>query len=62
VIHILQVDGTVIVEHATMAKSTFHDFQAFLVSAVDRDYSLDLDFLGTHADDLLDLDAPFSEK
>jgi hypothetical protein len=31
-------------------------------TTVNREYSLDIDFLGTHAEDLLDLDAPFLEE
>jgi hypothetical protein len=29
---------------------------------MDREFSLDLDFLGTHAEDLLDLEVPFSDE
>jgi hypothetical protein len=45
-----------------MAEATFDHFQAMLGMAADREFSLDLDFIGTHAEDLLDLDAPFSEE
>jgi hypothetical protein len=44
-----------------MAEATFNHFQAMLGTA-DREFSLNLDFLGTHAEDLLDLDAHFSEE
>jgi hypothetical protein len=62
VIHSLQVNGAVVVDHAAMAEATYDHFQALLGTAADREFSLDLDFLGRHAEDLSDLDAPFSEE
>jgi hypothetical protein len=52
VVHSLQVGGAVVVEHAAMAEATFDHFQAVLGTATDREFSLDLDFLGTHVEDL----------
>jgi hypothetical protein len=45
-----------------MAEATFYHFQAVLGTAMDHEFSLDLDFLGTHAEDLLDLQVPFSAE
>jgi len=45
-----------------MAEATFNHFQALLGTAADREFSLDLDFLGTHAEELSELDAPFTEE
>ena len=45
-----------------MAQATYDHFQALLGTAVDRELSLDLDFLGLHTDDLSELDAPFYEE
>jgi hypothetical protein len=50
-----------VVEHVDMEEVTFDHFQAMLGTATNREFLLDLDFLGTHKD-LLDLDMPFSEE
>jgi hypothetical protein len=52
VIHNLQVEGAVVSDHATMAEASFTHFEGLLGTTVDRQYSLDLDFLGTHSEDL----------
>jgi hypothetical protein len=62
VVHSLQVSGAVVVEHTAMAEATFDHFQAVLSTTTDREFSLDLDFLGTQVEDLLDLEAPFSDE
>ena len=46
-VHSLQVEGTIISDHATMAEATFAHFETLLGSWVDCEFSLDLDFLGT---------------
>jgi len=61
VIHSLQVDVAVVVDHAAMAEATYNHFQALLGTTIDREFSLDLDFLVTHAEDLPELDTPFTE-
>jgi hypothetical protein len=47
VIHSLQVDGAVVSDHAAMAEASFTHFENLLGTSVDRQHSLDLDFLGT---------------
>jgi hypothetical protein len=61
VIHCLQVDGTVISDHAAMAEAAFSHFEGLLGTSVDRLHSLDLDFLGTHPEDLSELEVAFTE-
>jgi exonuclease III len=61
VIHSLTVDGAVIGDHAAMAEATFEHFQSLLGTAVDREFSLDLDFIGITAGDLSELEHPFTE-
>jgi hypothetical protein len=61
VIHSLQVDGAVISDHAAMAEASFTHFEGPLGTSVDRQYSLDLDFLGTQSEELSDLEAAFTE-
>jgi hypothetical protein len=61
VIHSLQVEGAVVSDHATMAEASFTHFEGLLGTTVDRQYSLDLDFLGTHSEDLSKLEVAFGE-
>lgn len=61
VIHSLQADGAVISDHAAMAEATFTHFEGLLGTLVDRLHLLDLDFLGTHSEDLSELEAAFTE-
>ena len=56
----LQVDGAVISDHAAMAEASFNHFQDLLGTSMDRQFSLDLDFLGLHSEDLTELEAPFT--
>jgi hypothetical protein len=44
-----------------MAEASFTHFEGLLGTPVDRHYSLDLDFLGTHPVDLSELEAAFTE-
>lgn len=60
--HSLQVDGATISDHAAMAKATFTHFEGLLGTSVDRMHSLDLDFLGTHSEDLSELEAALTEE
>jgi hypothetical protein len=62
VIRSMQVDGVAIFDHAAMAEASFNHFQGLLGTALDREFSLDLDFLGTHLEDLSELEAPFTEE
>jgi hypothetical protein len=50
------------VDHAGMVEASFDHFQGLLGTELPRQYSLDLDFLGSASEDLSDLDAPFSEE
>jgi hypothetical protein len=59
VIHSLQVGGAVISDHAAMAEAAFTHFEGMLGTLVDRQHSLDLDFLNTHSEDLSELEAVF---
>jgi hypothetical protein len=61
VIHSLQVGGAVISDHATMAEAAFTHFEGLLGTSVERQHSLDLDFLDTHSEDLSELEAGFTE-
>jgi hypothetical protein len=61
VIHSLQVDDAVISDHATIAEAAFTHFESLLGTSVDRQHSLDLDFLGIHSEDPSELDAAFTE-
>jgi hypothetical protein len=44
-----------------MAEASFTHFEGLLGTTVDRQYSLDLDFLGTHSEDLSELEVAFTE-
>ena len=59
-IHSLQV--TVISDHAAMAEASYTHFEGLLGTSVDRQFSIDLDFLETHSKDLSELEAPFIEE
>jgi hypothetical protein len=61
VIHSLQVEGAVISDHAAMAGAAFSHFESLLGTSIDRLHSLDLDFLGTHPEDLSELERAFTE-
>jgi hypothetical protein len=43
------VDDAVILDHAAMTEATFHHFQGLLGTSLDREFTLDLDFLGLGA-------------
>jgi hypothetical protein len=45
-----------------MAKASFSHFEVLLGTSVDREFSLNLDFLGFGAEELLDLELAFSEE
>jgi hypothetical protein len=60
--HSLQVDGATISDHAAMAKATFTHFEGLLGTSVDRMHPLDLDFPGTHSEDLSELEAALTEE
>jgi hypothetical protein len=60
-IHSLQVDGVVISDHVVMAEASFTHHDSLLGTTMDRKYSLDLDFLGTHSEDLFNLEVAFNE-
>jgi hypothetical protein len=59
VVHNLQVDGTVISDHAAIAEAAFQHFEGLLGTSVGRDFSLNLDFLGIGVEDLSYLDKEF---
>jgi hypothetical protein len=50
-----QVDHGVISDHAAMVVAAFHHFEGLLGTSVDQELSLDLEFLGLGAENLLDL-------
>jgi hypothetical protein len=45
-----------------MAEATFTHFEGLLGTSADRLHLLDLDFLGTHSEDLSQLEAAFTEE
>jgi hypothetical protein len=46
-----------------MVEASFNNhFQDLLGTSLDRDFSLDLDFLGLPSEDLAELEAPFTEE
>ncbi|KAK1580093.1 hypothetical protein QYE76_072040 [Lolium multiflorum] len=61
VIHSLQVGGAVISDQAAMAEAAFTHFEGLLGTSVERQHSLDLDFLDIHSEDLAELEAVFTE-
>ena len=60
-IHSLQVPGMVVYDYTAMAEVAFNHFEELLGISVDREFSLDPDFLDSHLEDLSDLDAPFTK-
>jgi hypothetical protein len=55
------VDSAVIWDHAAMAETAFHHFEGLLGPSVDREFSLDLDFLGLGTKDLSNLKREISD-
>ena len=48
--------------NAAMAEKTFSQFESLLRIVVVRDFSLELDFLGLHSEDLSRLEEPFTTE
>lgn len=60
VIRSLRVEDEVVTDHAAMAEAAFSHFQSMLGTSEDRDFSLDLDFLGIQTENLSCLEDPFT--
>jgi hypothetical protein len=62
VIHSLVADGAVVSDHATMAKATFDHFNMLLGTDEGREFSLNLELLGSRSENLASLDGPINEE
>jgi hypothetical protein len=64
VVRSLQVDSAVVSDHAAMAEASFSHLKALDAPRhlMDREFSLDLDFLGFGTEDLSNLELAFFEE